>query len=88
MHPKHYVSPVSNFMVIRMLKEYTREENSAIQYWSALARTLASTSAQAGAKEATNFIAFFVVVALPLLLSNHKYTTSRKPRKLKFSMQS
>ena len=32
MHPKHYVSSVSSFMVIIMLKEDTGEENSPILY--------------------------------------------------------
>jgi hypothetical protein len=52
-------------------------------YWSALATTPASISAQAGAKEAINFIEIFF-----LLFSNHKTTTSKKHRKLTFSMQS
>ena len=48
-----------------------------INFWSALAT--APTSASAGAKEASNSTENFVY--------NHKTTTSRQPRKLKFGME-
>ena len=48
--------------------------------WSALAT--APTSASAGAKVASNSTEFVV-----LFVSNHRTTTSRQPRKLKFGME-
>ena len=52
------------------------------EYWSAL--SIAPTSALAGAKEAYNFTEFFLFF---LLFYNHRTTTSRQPRMLKFDMQ-
>ena len=52
-------------------------------FWSALAT--APTSASAGAKEASNFTEFCFVVVF--VVSNHRTTTSRHTRKLKFGMQ-
>ena len=57
------------------------------KHWSALATTPASTSALAGAKEAINLIETWLCLLL-LFVSNHKTTTSKQHRKLKFGMQS
>ena len=54
-------------------------------FWSALATTPASISARAVGKEAINFIETFAFV---VFVSNHKTTTSKQHRKLKFGMQS
>ena len=39
------------------------------------------------AKEAINFMEFFSLVVLFFFVSNHKSTTSRQPRRVKFDMQ-
>ena len=67
-----------------------RATESSSTYWSALATTPASTSVRAVAKEAINFIETFCLVLLPFsfFVSNHKTTTSKQHKKLKFGMQS